>query len=163
MGAMVKTSLRTSLEMGSVIGLAPGPRYLAWQMFTPFVVVLGGMALYLAALYLLVGQDPTVPVGHFLAESSVAVAPFAAFLATVWVPYLWTYVLAGVSASELWIVTKTPDLLAGLLRRLHLSFSGSTLVVCLITASSSLVRLYSPYLPVRLAMGWRAGDSVQLE
>lgn len=163
MGAMGTTSLFDSFGMGALVGLAPRPRYLAWQMFTPFVVVLGGMALYLAALYLMVGQDPTVPVGHFLAESFVAVAPFAAFLATVWVLYLWSYVLAGASLSEAWIIAKAPGWFAGLLSRLHLSLPVSALVFCLIAASSSLVRLYSPYLPVRQAMGWRAGDSVQLE
>ena len=148
--------------MGPVTGLMPRPRALAGEMFKPFVVVLGGMALYLAALYLMVGQDPTVPVGRFLAASAEALGPFAAFLFTVWLLYLATYVLVGASLSDLWIIARAPGWFAGLLRRLHLSLPGSTLVVCLI-APSSLARLYRPYLPVRMAMGWRAGDSVQLE
>ncbi len=143
--------------------LMPRPRYLAREIVKPFFFVLGGMALYLAALYLMIGQDPTVPVSRFLAESGEVVAPFAAFLCTVWLLYLWTYVLAGASLSDLWIPIRAPDWFAGLLRRLYLSLRReSTLVVCLI-APSSLVRLYRPYQPVRMAMGWRAGDSVQLE
>ena len=140
----------------------PRPPYLIREIVKPFIFVLGGMAICLAALYLMIGQDPTVPVARFWVESGGAVAPFATFLFTVWLLYLWTYVLAGASLSELWMVAQSQGWFSGLLRRLHLSLPGSTFVVCLITASS-LVRLYHPYMPVRMAMGWRAGDSVQLE
>ena len=160
---MDKASLCASLGMGPVAKVMPRPRNLAGEIVKPFVFVLGGMAICLAALYLMIGQDPTVPVTRFLADSGEAVAPFAAFLSTVWLLYLWIYVLAGASLSDLWMIVRTPDWFAGLLRRLYLSLHpGSTLVVCLI-AASSLVRLYRPCLPVRPAVGWRSGDSVQLE
>ena len=148
--------------MGSAMELMPRPRYLAGEIIKPFVFVLGGMALYLAALYLMVGQAPTAPVSLFLTESAEALGPFVGFLLTVWLFYLVTYIQMAASLSDLWILARAPGSFAGLLRRIHLSLPGSTLVACLITPSS-LVRLYRPYLPVRMAMGWRAGDSVQLE
>ena len=159
---MGKTSLIGSLGLGPVMELAPRPRHLAGDMIRPFVFILGGMALYLAALCLIVGQDPTHIVASFLAGSVETLAPFAAFLFAVWLFYVWTYVLVGASFSGQWILARAPACLAGLLRRLHLSLPGVTPAVCLI-APSSLVRFYDPYLPVRAAAGWRAGDSVQLE
>ena len=141
--------------MGPVTKVMPRPRWLAWELFKPFIVVLGGLALYLAALGLLIGQNPIVPVGQFLGQSGEALAPFAAFLFVLWLLYLVPYVLANASLSDL-------SVLAGRLRRLILSLPGAALVVCLI-APSSLVRLHRPYLPLRAAAGWRPGDSVQLE
>lgn len=159
---MGKTSLSAILGLGRVMELAPRPRHLAGDMIKPFVVILGGLALYLAALCLLVGQDPTHVVSSFLAGSAETLAPFAAFLLTTWAFYVATYVLVGAPFSELSILARTPGWFAAFLRRLHLWLPGSMFAVCLIVPSS-LVRLYRPYLPVRAAMGWRAGDSVQLE
>ena len=139
------------------------PRDLARELTKPFVFIVGGLALFLAVLHLMVGQDPVDPVSRFLTGSAEALGPFAVFLFILWLLYLATYILAGASLSDLWIVARAPAWLSGFLRRLHLSLHpGSTFVACLIVPSS-LVRLYSPYLPVRPAMGWRAGDSVQLE
>ena len=142
--------------MGPVTEVMPRPHWLAWEFVKPFIVVLGVLVLLLAALGLLVGQNPVVPVGHFLVASAEELAPFAAFLFTLWLLYLVPYVLVGASLSDL-------SILAGRLRRrLLLSLPGAALVVCLI-APSSLVRLYRPSLPVQAAAGWRPGDSVQLE
>ena len=126
---MDKASLCAALGMGPVSDLAPRPGALAGEMFKPFVVVLGGMALYLAALYLIIGQNPTAPVSSFLGESAETLAPFAAFLFTLWLFYVTTYVLVGASLSDLWII-------AGRLRRLCLSLPGSPFAVCLIAPSS---------------------------
>ena len=159
---MDKASLCAALGMGPVTDLMPSPHHLAGEFFKPFVLVIGGLALYLAALYLLVGQDPTAPVGGFVAESVQALAPFAAFLLAVWLLYCVPYVLMGAPLSDLWMLTRAHGWFAALLKRLHLSLPSAAPVICLI-APSSLVRLHHPYLPVRMAMGWRAGDSVQLE
>ena len=161
-GLMDKASVCAALGMGPVTDLMPSPRYLAGEFFKPFVLVIGGIALCLAVLYLIIGQNPTVPVGGFVAESVHALAPFAAFLFAVWLLYCVPYVLMGAPLSDLWMLTRAHGWFAGLLKRLCLSLPGVALTACVI-APSSLVRLYRPYLPARPAMGWRAGDSVQLE
>ena len=159
---MDKASLCAALGMGPVTELMPKPRAMAGQLFKPFVFILGGVTLCLTALCLMVGQDPTHIVSGFLAGSAETLAPFAAFLFAVWLFYVWTYVLAGASLSDVSIVGRAPDWFARLLRRLHLSLPAAGPFVCLI-APASLVRLHRPYRPVRMAMGWRAGESVQLE
>ena len=66
---------------------------LARALFLPYVRVISGFALFLAALSLLVGMDPTVPVGNFVVDSFTASLPLVERLLAVWSLYTLTYLL----------------------------------------------------------------------
>ena len=57
---------------------------MAHALFLPFVRVIGAFTLFLAALYLLVGVDPTVPVSHFVVDPATASLPLVGRLFAVW-------------------------------------------------------------------------------
>lgn len=82
--------------------LRPGD--LARALFLPFVRVIGGFALLLAALYLMIGVDPTVPVGNFVVDSVTASLPLVERLFAVWLLYTLTYLLLGACRQDLWVI-----------------------------------------------------------
>ena len=149
--------------MVSVTKLMPRPLQLAWEFTKPFALIPGGFALFLALLYLVIGQDPVPSVSNFLVGSTAALLPLAGILCVLWLYYIVGRGMLSANASDQWIVTQILDQLARLLRRLHYCLLlSSSLLVCIVP-TPSLARLSSPYLPVRLVAGWRAGDSAQLE
>ena len=149
--------------MVSITHAMPRPLGLAAELATSFFLIPGGLALYLALLYVVTGQDPVPPVSHFLVGSTAALLPFAAFLSVVWVYYVVAYVTVGAQAHYLLTFARVPDWLVEFLsRRVFSSQQGSTLPIHLIP-SFSPVRLHRRHPPGLQAMGWRAGDSAQLE
>ena len=117
----------------------------------------------MAVIHVMVGEDPSVPVTQFLSRSAEALLPFATSLLALWLCYLVVYLLLSAYVCDLWIVAQVPDWIAGFLRRCCSSIQqGSALPVCPVFPLS-LVRRFRPYLLVGMVMGWRAGDSVQLE
>ena len=150
-------------RMASIVQFMPKPLGAAVELAKPFVLIPVGLALYLALLYMVTGQDPSIPAGRFLMESVEALGPFAGFLTVLWLYYVVAYVAAGAYAHDLWPFARVPDWLVGFLRR-HCFFSQqeSTLPVHLISPFSP-VRLYRPHPPGLRVMGWWAGDSAQLE
>ena len=149
--------------MDSVLKLMPNPRELARDFTNPFIYVLGGCALFLAVMYVMVGEDPSVPVTRFLSQSVVALLPLATSLLALWLCYLVVYLLLSAYICDLWIVARLPDWIAGFLMRCCSSIQhSSALPVCLVFPPS-LVRRFGPYLSFGMVTGWRAGDSVQLE
>ena len=67
--------------MDSLKEALPAPGEMGWALFLPFVRVIGGCAALLTALYLLVGLEPTAPVGDFVFDSAEAVIPLTGRLA----------------------------------------------------------------------------------
>ena len=143
--------------------LMPKPFGLAVEFAKPFVLIIGGCALLLAVMCLVAGQDPTVPVDRFLSGSVDALLPFAVFLSILLLYYLTVYQMVGAYVCDLWTVARVPDWFVRFLRRrCFFSQQYSTLPVHLIPPFSP-VHLHLPHLPCLQMMGWRAGDSAQLE
>ena len=149
--------------MVSTMKLMPRPLELAWELTKPFVFVVGGFALFLAAMYLVIGQDPSIPVGRFLTGSVETLGPFMGLLFVLWLYYLIIYLVAGVYVHDLWIVARLPDNLADFLRRHCFSSQPDSTLPAHLIPSFSPGRLYRPHPPGLQVMGWRAGDSAQLE
>ena len=76
--------------------------HLARALFLPYVRVISGFALFLAALYLLVGMDPKVPVGNFVVDSFTASLPLVERLLAVWSLYTLTYLLLAARRRISW-------------------------------------------------------------
>ena len=149
--------------MVSAIKSLPKPLGLALEFAKPFLLIPGGLALYLALLYLVMGQDPSIPAGRFLMESAEALGPFAGFLTVLWLYYVVAYVAAGAYAHDLWPFARVPDWLVGFLKRHSIALQrDSTLPVHLISPFSP-IRLYLSDLLGLQVTGWRFGDSAQLE
>ena len=149
--------------MVSIVQFMPKPLGLAGELGKPFLLIPCGLALYLALLYMVTGQDPSTPVGRFLMESVEALGPFAGFLTVLWLFYLAVYLLVGAYAYDRWIVARVPDWFARFLRQRCFPFRwDSTFPVQLIPLFSP-VHLRLPHLPELQVLGWRAGDSAQLE
>ena len=55
----------------------PHPIEMARSFAPPFVYMIGGFAAFLAVLYLMIGEDPTMPVGLYLVNSTDATLPLA--------------------------------------------------------------------------------------
>lgn len=145
--------------MGSLLN----PREVAWVLAKPFLLILGGLALLLTALYLTAGQDPTVPVSSFIWGSFDALLPFIVFLSALWIYYVIVYDLADAYARDLWIVVLLPHWFAGFLRRHWVAFGRDSILPVSPISPFSPVRLLHSRLPGLQAMGWRPGDSAQLE
>ena len=157
------TSLWYALPMKSAMKSMPNPRELARDFTNPFVYVLGGLALFLAVLNLIVGQNPAAPVASFLTRSAETLLPLAQSLMALWLCYLVVYLLLSAYVYDLWIVARVPAGVIGFLRRsFFTTHQGSALPISLIFPLSP-VRLYRPYIPEWQINGWRAGYSAQLE
>ena len=129
----------------------------------PFALIVGWFAALLAAVHLVAGENPGVPVARFLAESAEALLPLVAFLVALWVAYLIVYLLLNAYLFSLWTNTSDPNAFSEFAR--HSFFAphvGSTSPFS-VFALLYLVRLNRPDPHMRLATGWRAGDSAQLE
>ena len=132
-------------------------------LFLPFFRVIAGCAAFLAALYLLIGMDPSGPVGDLVADYVDLTLPMAGRVAGFWVFYTIFYLCLRSFDVDLRV--------AGLFlyrairfwrRRAFLPWFGSYVVVRSV-APPTLLRLRHWQLPLWLAVGWLAGDSVQLE
>ena len=129
----------------------------------PFVIILGPVVFLTGLFPWLNGEDPTGPVTWILTESWTELSPLMLFVAALWGYHLISYLLVGSFAKDVWAV-------ATAVRRLFVfiwhRFFGSWIAPALLLHSApplSLVRVYRRSLPSWLAVGWRAGESVQLE
>ena len=150
-------------RMISIVQFMPKPLGAAVEITKPFVLIPIGLALYLALLYVVTGQDPSIPVGRFLMESVQALGPFAGFVSVLWLYYVIAYVAVGAYAHDLWTVARVPDWFVRFLKRRCFSFGLDSTLPVYLTPSSSPVRLHLPHLHGLQMIGWRAGDSAQLE
>ena len=141
----------------------PKPLGLALELAKPFLLIPGGLALYLALLYLVTGQDPSIPAGRFLMESVEALGPFAGFLFVLWLYYVVAYVAAGAYAHDPWPFARVPDRLVGFLRRHCFCSQQESMLPVHHISPFSPVRLHPSDLPGLQVTGWRFGDSAQLE
>ena len=141
----------------------PNPLGLALEFAKPFLLIPGGLALYLALLYLVTGQDPSIPAGSFLIESVEALGPFAGFLTVLWLYYVVAYIAAGAYAHDLGPFARVPDWLVGFLRRHSIALQRDSTLPVHVVPPFSPVRLHRPHPPGLRVMGWWAGDSAQLE
>ena len=110
-----------ALSMKSAMKSLPNPRDLAREFANPFIYVLGGFALFLSVIYLIVGQDPTVPVTIFLSRSAEALLPLAQSLIALWLCYLVVYLLLSAFVFDLWVVSRAPAWVTEHLRRILFS------------------------------------------
>ena len=143
------------------------PGDLARALFLPFVKVIGGFALFLAALYLLIGLDPTVPVGHFVVDSVTTSLPLMERLFAIWLLYTLAYLLLGACRQDLWVIALALGRLPKVSRRPEFSILLSNVPDRLKQSHP----LESPNSPPRhwfdpsgrLHPGWVRGLSPQLE
>ena len=149
--------------MGSLTKSVVHPVTLGKAFVLPFVQVIGGYAVLLAALYLLIGHDPSAPVGNLVADSVEVSLPLAGRLMAVWVFYCVFYLLLGLYDQDRWVIALFLVRITEVWeRRGFFPWLGHFLPLGLIPFLL-LVCLQPRQLPVWLAVGWRAGDSVQLE
>ena len=149
--------------MGSLTKSVVHPVKRGQAFFLPFVQVIGGNAVLLAALYLLIGHDPSAPVGNLVADSVEVSLPLAGRLMAVWVFYCLFYLLLGLYDRDRWVVALFLVHITEVWeRRGFLPWFGRFLPLGLIPFLLLVCR-HPWQLPVWLAVGWRAGDSVQLE
>ena len=141
----------------------PKPPELAWQFSKPFVYIVGGLALLSALVPLLVGQDPIPPLSHFLSGSLESLLPLVTLLSGLLLYYSVFYLMAGAFVLDLSILARAPDWFMGFLRRRYFDLQRhSTLPVHPVPPLSPLRLCLSQPLGLQ-AMGWRPGDSAQLE
>ena len=138
------------------------PSELGWALLLPLIRMVCGFTLFVAAIHLLAGEDPTELVGQFLIDSTEALLPLAGRLAVLWLFYLPVYSLLG-TFRDLWIVARFPTRLPKISRRRCFS-------PCLWTVSyrqgSHCIRsltLQRPWPADRLSLGWSRGFSHQME
>ena len=129
----------------------------------PFVQVIAGYAALLSSLYLLVGLDPTVPVGSFVSDSVDATMPLAGRLAAIWIFYSLFYLLLGMHDRDQCIAGVFLGRAAEVWERRILLFSAQHAFRFRPVFPPPLLRLLRRGLPNWLATGWRAEDRVQLE
>ena len=139
------------------------PKELAAQCFLPFLVIVGVLTALTALFHGLAGENPLGPVIWFLSECWEGLSPLGMFVAALWGFHLVSYLLVGSFAKDVWAVAKVVHRLAVSNWRRFFS-SWTSLALCFdLTPPLSLVRLFRRSLPSWLTVGWRAGDSVQLE
>ena len=139
------------------------PKDSAAQFFLPFVFIVGGVAFLTAFFHGLAGEDPVGPVTWFLSASWEAVSPLTLFLVALWGFHLVSYLLVGSFARDMLVIAGAAKRIAfAFWYRFFSSWIGPAFPVDIL-ASLSLVRPFRLSLPLWLATGWRAGDSVQLE
>ena len=139
------------------------PRESAAQLFLPSLISVSALVALAVLLYGLGGENPVGPVTSFLSDTWEALSPLVLFLVTVWAFHLISYLLVGSFAKDLSIVAgKVRRLGCAFWRRFSSSWTGPALLHDF-TPPLSLLRLRYWRLPSWLAMGWRNGDSVQLE
>lgn len=149
--------------MASLSKIVIHPVALGRAFFLPFAHVIGGYAALLAALYLLVGVDPTVPVGHFVFDSAEAVLPLTGRLAAVWVFYCVFYLLLGLHDRDQRVAALFLSRVAEIWERRGFQSGLQPALSARPVTSLLLFRLLRKGLPLWLATRWRAGDSVPLE
>lgn len=142
---------------------APDPWLMARTFFWGYAWPIIGSAAFLAALYLLVGLDPTIPVSAYMVDAVGVTMPLAGQLAAIWLLYCVFYLSLGPFDHDLRIAGLFLARTVRFWR--HQAFRpwiGSDVAVCGATPPS-LLRLRHWCLPMWLAVGWRAGNSEQLE
>lgn len=139
------------------------PKHLAAECFLPYVFIVGPVVFLTALFHGLGGENPVGPVTWILSESWNELSPLMLFVAAAWGFYLISYLLVGSFARDVWIVARAVHRLAvSIWRWFFGSWTGPALLHSF-TPPLSLALLFRRSLPSCLAVGWRAGDSVQLE
>ena len=132
-------------------------------LFLPFVRVIAGCAAFLAALYLLIGVDPSGPVGNLVVDYIDLTLPMAGRIAGFWVFYSIFYLCLRSFDVDLRVVVLYLGRAVRFWgRRAFRPWFYSEGFGRSVTPSS-LLHLRQWSLPAWLAVGWRAGDSVHLE
>lgn len=140
------------------------PRDLARALFLPLVRVIGGFSLFLAALYLLVGMDPTVPVGNFVVDSVTTSLPLVERLFAVWLLYTMAYLLLGACRQDLWVISLALGRLPKVSRRADFAMLFTRVAYLLIQPPAArFLSQDGSYSPRRIVAGWIRGLSPQLE
>ena len=149
--------------MDSLREMLPVPGEMGLALFLPFVRVIGGCAAFLAALYLLIGMDPSGPVGNLVVDYIDLALPLAGRVASFWVFYSIFHLCLGSFDRDLRVAALFVSGLARFwIRRAFRPWMRPTVTPGLRSLLSSF-RLRSWGLPLWLAVGWRSGYSVQLE
>ena len=139
------------------------PGELSWAMVLSLIRVVGGFALFVAAVQLTAGEDPTVAVGRFLADSTEALLPLVGRLLVLWVVYLIVYTMVG-GARDIWLLARVPSRLARIPERRGL-FRGVRQFpnwLALLPASGSLALLW-PWSSEFQSSVWTPGLFPQIE
>ena len=149
--------------MGSLRKDLPTPEEMACALFLPIVRVIAGCAAFIAALYLLIGVDPSGPVGELMVEYVDLALPIAGKLAGFWVFYSIFYLCLGSFDVDLRVAALIAVGLARFWARRAFVQCPSAAAISGPGSLLSTFRLSSWCLPVWLAPRWRPRDSVQLE
>jgi len=143
--------------------MLPDPGQMGLALFLPFVRVIAGCAAFLAALYLLIGMDPSGPVGNLVVDYIDLTLPLAGRVAGFWVFYSIFYLCLRSFDVDLRVaVLYLGRAVRFWERRAFRPWFRSEAVVRSVTPPSPLL-FRRQCLPPWLPLGWRAGDSVQLE
>ncbi len=149
--------------MDSLKEALPAPGDMGLALFMPFVRVIAGCAAFLAALYLLIGMDPSGPVGDLVVDYIDLALPLAGRVAGFWVFYSIFYLCLGFFDRDLRVAALFVSGLARFWMRRAFRLRMWSAVEPGPCYLLSPFRLRSWSLPVWLAVGWRTGSSVQLE
>ena len=139
------------------------PSELAWAFLAPFVYLICGFGLLLAVIYLMIGVDPTAPVGDYLVDAVDESLPLAGVLIVLWVFYCIIYFWIWGHVRDLQSVVQAPSRAGEILLRRGFFCWPRLVVPVNFVFLFSQVRPCRACLPVWLAVGWQAGHSVQLE
>ena len=139
------------------------PKDSAAQLFLPSLIGVSALVALASLLYGLGGENPVEPVASFLSDTWQVLSPLGLFMVAVWAFHFISYLLVGSFAKDLSIAAR-------MVRRLRCAYwhrffrSWTWPALCLGFASPlAQVRRFRRSQPRRLAPGWRAGDSMQLE
>ena len=136
---------------------------MGYTLFLPFVRVIAGCSAFLAALYLLIGMDPSAPVGNLVVDYIDLTLPMAGRVAGFWVFYSIFYLCLRSFDVDLRVVGLFLGRSVRFWRRRAFRPWFESVDVVRAVTPPSLLRIRHLSLPVWLAVGWRAGDSALLD
>ena len=132
-------------------------------LFLPFIRVIAGCAAFLAALYLLIGMDPSAPVGNLVVDYIDVTLPLAGRVAGFWVFYTIFYLCLRSFDVDLRVAVLYLGRAVRFWRRRAFRPWFDFVNVVRTAIPPSPLRIRHWCLPLWLAFGWRSGDSAQLE
>ena len=141
----------------------PAPLRVAWDISWPSISLIGVYASLIAALYVLIGMNPTPMVWQFLSACAIAVIPVVAPVLAIWFVYSIAYALAVYSTSVEFLITVRDAMIPAILdaaRRLVQSrYTPLNLTPRL---TDRLRGSTNAGLPDSLSVGWHPGASPHL-
>ena len=141
----------------------PDPARAIGDISWPSISLIGVYASLIAALYVLIGMNPTPVVWQFLSACAIAVIPVVAPVLTIWFVYSIAYALAVYSTSVEFLITARDAMIPAILdaaRRLVQSRYTSLNLTPRLTGS--LRGSTNAGLPDSLSVGWHPGASPHL-